>query len=1340
MDLAKVFLEAQDNSGPAWQSFRNNAESSIAPINKVSAAVAGVSAAVGAFSLSKMVVDTVKARAQLDDLAESSGLTVEKLSQLKAVAAVSGGGFEDLVQSVSKFNKAIVEAAEDGGSAAAKSFRKLGIDLKDASGQLKSTDQLLDQTAKTLGTYANSTTKSAMATEFFGKAGTKNLPVLNDYAEAIGVAVTVTAKQAAEAERLEKQWNLLGLMATTTKQRIGGELMPAVSALTDVLVDMRKESANSGDFLQKLTGVKFSEWAAGAAVGVGLLVDSLQFIASVGSTIPAMALGIVNGLQAIGQGLAVGGLFATGQFDAAGRQLELLKTNLANTGGFLKEAFANVGKSFNTDVADRVAAAYVASLKRIQDSVGDTKKTLTVGADMTKFFDELDKLLGKINGKDQGIDAGFYKDLETLYTGFRVGKLSVEEYRKAVEKMIQQQPFVKDGLKLEEDARKDLIKAMEEEQKARDALSKVESDYATAVEDAIAQAEFEITLIGKSAKEIALLTEARKIDLEMRKQIAGLKLRDDATEDEVRQYAAAIDRIRALAERAKENIPRLVGDKAELEQADKDYKDFYSRAVQYGADAFGAIFTKSSNGLRGFIDQSWASLKSFFARLAAEKIIVPVILESLGMTGGSGGTGGLGGGGGGLGGLGSIFSLFGGSTGAFGNGMTFGGSAGFASVFETLGQGSMAFDAGSLLGAANPYIAAALAAYSLYQQFADKGENPKYRLGFGNQAQAYASNGVFGRQGFVYAEGNDAANQATRQYQQSFDGLDTQISRLLSSGQIASITNRLNGTQGREFSFPKGDPTASEQLSLEYLKIKYSAVFAEINSKFADTIASFDGKSDELIKKIGEMLTAYEAVGKAIENITATIDAMNGDALTNFQRQLDQLTENVDSAAAVFNAAVEGGDLKAIADAEKTLTGAVIARYNTEMELLSQLTGRLKELETTRWEFRAGINQRLLDAGDTSRPAQSAFYAERYRTLAGQNFAGMNPADRLTAVNSTLGALDQWRTAEIARIQSTAQARVDAENTITRAQQTAAKTRLGVLQDELEALQKQASLTDDWKSVVTSVAGQIKQMQLSGANPLSAFGRYDVASDDLQSLLARFRNATGADKIALASQIQNAASSQLSLLDQTRQRPSDGYLAGYNQIVAALSEVQGGAQSEVQLGLQLQTQIEAHQARISELTDQINQYSETIANNTADTTELIAQVNQAYIDRTLALEQVGLQAIDEDREATQELLNALTGGSDPELFAVTQRERTIALLEQIRTDLQNAAANQQPIEVNVDITIPSGGGGGGPGGGGGGGGTLDADTARSIAEFIGQEVGQQISLRITQIRREALQA
>lgn len=388
-----------------------------AGLGKVGALAAGVFAGL-AGGLGVVVKKAINDADHLNDLSKSVGLSVEELSKLKFAAELSGLSLEDLGTSLVKLSKNMAEAARDPASQMALSFKTIGVSVKNADGTLKNASQGVSDIAAKMATYKDGAEKTALAVQFFGKAGAAMIPLLNEgasgiasmkkEAEALGIVIsTETAKSADEFND-----NLHKLSATKNGivLLITAKMLPALQGL-------------SAQFLE---GVKNSNSMQTASQGLIFVFKSLA----------TAALGAWASIQAtssvIAGVIAASILAAQGQFTAA---LEALKLG----GKDAAAAFVDSGNLIVDVWKDRVPDA----AKKGADSIQTAKAPIVASAaDIAKAAAQAEAALKRIfeAGKKTYEDVAppaekFRLEVQKLTEQYNAGAISAETYARAVDKI-----------------------------------------------------------------------------------------------------------------------------------------------------------------------------------------------------------------------------------------------------------------------------------------------------------------------------------------------------------------------------------------------------------------------------------------------------------------------------------------------------------------------------------------------------------------------------------------------------------------------------------------------------------------------------------------------------------------------------------------------------------------------------------------------------------------------------------------------------------------------------------------------------------------------------------------
>lgn len=195
---------------------------------QVGAAMGATFAAAGAASLymSKQLIDGIDA---LNDVADATGSTVEKISALEDTALRTGTSMDTVTGALVKFNQQLGQA--DGKDDFSAAMKKIGLEV-DALKKMDPADALLE-TAKALSQWADDGDKARLVQVAFGKSVAEVAPLLKDLAEKGQLVATVTTEQAKQAEDFNKQLSAMEKNATDAGRAIVGSFLPALNAIAE---------------------------------------------------------------------------------------------------------------------------------------------------------------------------------------------------------------------------------------------------------------------------------------------------------------------------------------------------------------------------------------------------------------------------------------------------------------------------------------------------------------------------------------------------------------------------------------------------------------------------------------------------------------------------------------------------------------------------------------------------------------------------------------------------------------------------------------------------------------------------------------------------------------------------------------------------------------------------------------------------------------------------------------------------------------------------------------------------------------------------------------------------
>lgn len=248
-------------------------------------------------------------------------------------------------------------------------------------------------------------------------------------------------------------------------------------------------------------------------------------------------------------------------------------------------------------IAERIAAIREKYAEKSKKAIKETR-------------DELALLLNALDGKAGGLDSSYWKNLDTLHAAYRNGRLTLDEYRSAVEKLTTQQRFYREQTQA-------LAKAEADRARAIEGWIGQETKHTASLEQANERLKDEISLLGlgkeaqgefRAAKlEAAAATEefaAQALD-EAAGLLASQNLLPDVTAGYYalakakRESAAATYEQAALVREkaAKEVAVKAAEDSAKAwekfaDDIERSLTDSLYRAFESG-ESYGSAFVKS---------------------------------------------------------------------------------------------------------------------------------------------------------------------------------------------------------------------------------------------------------------------------------------------------------------------------------------------------------------------------------------------------------------------------------------------------------------------------------------------------------------------------------------------------------------------------------------------------------------------------------------------------------------------------------------------------------------------------------------------------------------------------
>jgi hypothetical protein len=555
-----------------------------AGIDMVKGAMGSLGVGVSVLGLAGLVKDAIDAADNLRDMSQKTGVAVETLNGLGFAAGQAGGSLESVVDAAGKVNKSIVEAAS-GNLETGEAFKVLGINVRDAAGQLKTADVVMAEVADKFKDYADGPEKRAIALRIFGKAGADMIPFLNDGGDAmrenIEYAKTyseVTTELANGSDNFNDTMGKLTIQQKSFGNAIAGQVLPILQKVADELLH---SSENSDKFAFASNAVRLvleTFVVTGSEVAFVFKAVGTE-IGGIAAQLVALASRDFKGFTAIGDAMKADAEVARKEHDAFIESIlhpaPVVAPSVDEPPEKKKRAptLRTQGEDVNKGLMDGQLKAIQAAYAAERDTANYHDKYMQElrGQDIIDLKTyEAYKIAAIDNGAANAARA-YDEELKVLRASR--AKAAKESERVAIDNKIGDVQAKKE--KAVRDAQQDRTMVILAQSAAQSGLNKSLGDWTLQQTQAMGQFQFEIDLYGKTTLEANKLTAARRIYLDVEERIRQAQ---ENSSTPINRAAFDAERDKAIA------ASNALYDQADAKQSDPWF-NMTESVRRYGEDA-----------------------------------------------------------------------------------------------------------------------------------------------------------------------------------------------------------------------------------------------------------------------------------------------------------------------------------------------------------------------------------------------------------------------------------------------------------------------------------------------------------------------------------------------------------------------------------------------------------------------------------------------------------------------------------------------------------------------------------------------------------------------------------
>lgn len=576
----------------------------------------GLTLSVGAFT--GFVRNAINAADALDEMSGRIGVSAKELSGLQLAYMQAGMGNDAMAASIAKLSQEMSQGNLG--------LRALGINARDASGNLRAPTAVLMELADKFSGLEDGAGKTALAIEIFGKSGAEMVPLLNSGSAGIAELTAMAARlglviedeTAAQAGQFNDTLELLGLGLQGVGARIAAQVLPTLNSLTGSFL----ESMSQGEGLRRTADFLAASMKILYTVGVGIV----EVFSSIGKTVGAAAAQVVAILR---------GDFAAAR--AIGQEWQRdMAAGWAASGKAISQAWSEEGNAAVEHAAkvSRVSGDLLAMQKAREEAA---KKGAKAAEDNARQFASMLESVTKATAMYQAEQAagdklteGQKKAVEVLEQ-VRSGKVKLTEAQaillgQALEAML--------AAERENEQQQQFVETANAARAARLKIAESAEQAAASLADQNKSLELEIQMIGRSATEQLRIEQARnRVTIgTKRATLAELELQAALSGTMTREQIALAAEIEQL-ERRNELL-----DQRHVRQQEADaWTSFWQSVDSTAHGAFVNVFEDGAGTFKRLRDTAKATLLDMLYQLTFKRWIINISANVTG-AGGVGGS------------------------------------------------------------------------------------------------------------------------------------------------------------------------------------------------------------------------------------------------------------------------------------------------------------------------------------------------------------------------------------------------------------------------------------------------------------------------------------------------------------------------------------------------------------------------------------------------------------------------------------------------------------------------------------------------------------------------------
>ena len=394
--------------GDSIQRMQGQVKKGAVGFNSLKGAVGGFAGVIAGSAivggLTAIVKKSIDAGDELFNLQAKTGIAAKALIGLGNAAKLADVDQGTLAKGLTKLSVNLVKAAE-GNDNLASAFKRLGVDVKGANGQVVPADKALKQIADRFADMPDGAQKAAAAVALFGKSGADLIPLLNEGAASMEkFTYKVGEDFAARSDLFNDTITELNIKTQGFGLELTDALLPALQSIIEVFSDLFDTKQ---DWTALFEVIKFGLRTIATIIYATIkLVD--QLIKAVVYSFDAIGKALQGDFEAAGRALSQGFGAGLEQAKQDFAQIQKLWTDSPSPGTGRRTGGRSM--ALDTGAADKDAAAEARRrASEAKRAAAEQERLLERRADLTQkaisLQEQLQRSLEDVNAEIVGVGA-----------------------------------------------------------------------------------------------------------------------------------------------------------------------------------------------------------------------------------------------------------------------------------------------------------------------------------------------------------------------------------------------------------------------------------------------------------------------------------------------------------------------------------------------------------------------------------------------------------------------------------------------------------------------------------------------------------------------------------------------------------------------------------------------------------------------------------------------------------------------------------------------------------------------------------------------------------------------